>query len=62
MWTIPKEGAPRPAGVFQSDMQATAMHIFSGPVDPTLAVVAVTIEPESGSAAPTMPLVLSAGL
>jgi anti-sigma-K factor RskA len=53
MWVIPKGGAPRPAGLFQSD-GGTAMHILSGPVDmATLGAVAVTLEPESGSAAPT---------
>jgi anti-sigma-K factor RskA len=63
MWTIPKGGSPRPAGVFQSDPQGSALHIFSGPVDTsTLETVAVTVEPESGSATPTMPLVFAAGL
>jgi anti-sigma-K factor RskA len=53
MWVIPKGGAPRPAGLFQSQ-GGTAMHILSGPVDvATLGAVAVTLEPESGSPAPT---------
>ena len=53
MWVIPKGGAPRPAGLFQSQ-GGTAMHILSGPLDVgTLGAVAVTLEPESGSAAPT---------
>jgi anti-sigma-K factor RskA len=53
MWVIPKGGAPRPAGLFQSE-GGTAMHILSGPVDlASLGAVAVTLEPESGSAAPT---------
>ena len=61
MWTIPKGGAPRPAGVFQSDAQGTALHISPGPVDSsTLDAVAVTVEPESGSLTPTMPLVFAA--
>jgi anti-sigma-K factor RskA len=61
MWTIPKGGAPRPAGVFQSDAQGSALHILQGPVDSsTLDAVAVTIEPESGSSTPTMPLVFAA--
>jgi anti-sigma-K factor RskA len=61
MWTIPKGGAPRPAGLFQSDTQGTALHISSGPVDAaSLGAVAVTVEPESGSSTPTMPLVLAA--
>jgi hypothetical protein len=54
MWVIPKGGAPRPAGLFQSESGGTAMHILSGPVDmATLGAVAVTLEPEAGSPAPT---------
>ena len=53
MWVIPKGGAPRPAGSFQSQ-GGTAMHILSGPLDVgTIGAVAVTLEPESGSPAPT---------
>jgi hypothetical protein len=53
MWVIPKGGSPRPAGLFQSE-GGTAMHILSGPVDlATLGAVAVTLEPEAGSQAPT---------
>jgi hypothetical protein len=53
MWVIPKGGAPRPAGLFQSQ-GGTALHILSGPLDVgTLGAVAVTLEPESGSSAPT---------
>ena len=54
MWVIPKGGAPRPAGLFQSDASGTALHLQSGPVDiGATTAVAVTLEPESGSAAPT---------
>jgi hypothetical protein len=61
MWVIPKGGAPRPAGLFQSQ-GGTAMHILSGPLDiGTLGAVAVTLEPESGSAAPTTtPIIIAA--
>jgi hypothetical protein len=53
MWLIPKGGAPRPAGLFQSQ-GGTAMHILSGPLDVgALGAVAVTLEPEAGSSAPT---------
>jgi hypothetical protein len=53
MWVIPKGGAPRPAGLFQSQ-GGTAMHILSGPVDVgSIGAVAVTLEPEAGSPAPT---------
>lgn len=53
MWVIPKGGAPRPAGLFHSDQQGNAIHLERGPVDPNTGAVAVTVEPESGSAAPT---------
>ena len=54
MWLIPKGGAPRPAGLFQATGPGSAFHLLPGPVDvSTLAVVAVTIEPEAGSASPT---------
>lgn len=63
MWIIPKGGAPRPAGLFQSNPSATAFHILSGPVDPaTLGAVAVTVEPESGSSAPTSTPIIVASL
>jgi len=53
MWVIPKGGAPRPAGLFQSQ-GGTAMHILSGPLDVgTIGAIAVTLEPEAGSSAPT---------
>ncbi len=61
MWVIPKGGAPRPAGVFESDASGTALHILSGPVDPTtLGAVAVTVESESGSPAPTTAPIIAA--
>jgi anti-sigma-K factor RskA len=53
MWVIPKGGAPRPAGMFQA-VDGSSVHMFAGSVDPaTIAAIAVTIEPEAGSAAPT---------
>jgi hypothetical protein len=61
MWVIPKGGAPRPAGLFQSQ-GGTALHILSGPVDVgTIGAIAVTLEPESGSSAPTStPIIVAA--
>jgi hypothetical protein len=61
MWVIPKGGAPRPAGLFQSQ-GGTALHILSGPLDiGTIGAVAVTLEPESGSSAPTStPIIVAA--
>jgi len=53
MWVIPKGGAPRPAGLFQSE-NTRALHLLSGPVDlSTVGAIAVTLEPESGSPGPT---------
>jgi hypothetical protein len=53
MWVIPKGGSPRPAGLFQAE-GGTALHILSGPVDlASVGAVAVTVEPEAGSQAPT---------
>jgi len=60
MWVIPKGGAPRPAGLFQSGPQGTAMHILTGAVDSSV-TLAVTVEPESGSPAPTSSVLFSAG-
>ncbi len=61
MWLVPKKGSPKPAGLFQSTGQE-AMNVLEGPVDlKTLQAVAVTVEPESGSAAPTtQPLIVAA--
>lgn len=60
MWVIPKGGMPRPAGLFQSGPQGTAMHILPGAVEPNV-TLAVTVEPESGSPAPTSNVLFTAG-
>ena len=61
MWLIPKVGAPRPAGLFRSNSSGTAFHVLSGPVDlAALGVVAVTVEPESGSPGPTTTPIIAA--
>jgi len=60
MWVIPKGGAPRPGGLFQAGSQGTAMHILPGAVDPNV-TVAVTVEPQSGSPAPTSNILFTAG-
>jgi hypothetical protein len=62
MWTIGKgAGAkPVPAGLFQSDPSGAAVHLQRGPVDPNLGVIAVTLENEGGSQAPTStPLIVA---
>jgi anti-sigma-K factor RskA len=54
MWIVPKQGAPTPAGLFQSDAQGNAVHILSAPVNrAAAAAIAVTVEPDTGSPAPT---------
>jgi anti-sigma-K factor RskA len=59
LWLIPTTGAPVPAGVFQPDARGSATVI-----DPPLPVgleakaFAITVEPESGSSTPTMPIVM----
>lgn len=54
LWVIPKQGAPLPAGLFQSSPQGDAQYLHGGPVDLNAAgAVAVTLEPASGSNAPT---------
>lgn len=53
MWLVPKAGAPRPAGLFQAT-QGKALHRLGRPIDlDDVAAVAVSIEPEGGSPAPT---------
>jgi anti-sigma-K factor RskA len=63
MWVVPKGGgAPRPAGLFQSE-GARAVHILNGPLDVTLlSAVAVTVEPAAGSSAPTTTPIIVAAL
>lgn len=54
MWIIPTAGNPIPAGTFQSEPNATAVHIWPGAVQSAASAVAVTIEPDGGSPQPTM--------
>lgn len=62
MWLIPKDGgAPRPAGLFRSDQDNSAMHLLPQVVNlADIAAVAVTVEPAAGSQAPTLPIVFAA--
>jgi hypothetical protein len=59
MWLIPKGGKPKPAGMFQSSSEGSAMHLQRGPVNDA-AMVAVTLENESGSDAPTSAILFAA--
>lgn len=57
LWLIPAKGNPVPSGLFQSLPDASAVFVRLGSIDPGLtekgAAVAVTVEPEGGSAQPT---------
>ena len=61
LWVISKQGVPQPAGLFQSNLQGYALYLRGGALDMTTAgAIAVTLEPASGSNAPTAtPLVVA---
>jgi hypothetical protein len=61
-WTVPKGGAkPVPAGLFRSDPDGSAIHVWPSPVDVnSLAAVAVTVEDEAGAQVPTPPILIAA--
>jgi anti-sigma-K factor RskA len=52
LWLLPAEGKPVPAGIFEGQPDATAVFVRPGAVTNT-AAIAVTVEPEGGSAQPT---------
>lgn len=61
LWLIPKNGhPPMPAGMFQPDSTGSAM-VMLPPLPAWVEAKAfgVTLEPETGSATPTMPLVMA---
>jgi anti-sigma-K factor RskA len=59
LWLIPTQGAPIPAGVFKPDSRGGATVINPPlPADVEAKAFAITIEPEQGSATPTMPIVM----
>ncbi|HYN15815.1 MAG TPA: anti-sigma factor [Terriglobales bacterium] len=60
LWLVPMRGdKPMPAGTFKPDQKGNAV-VMMPPLSPGVEAktFAVTIEPEGGSATPTMPLVL----
>jgi anti-sigma-K factor RskA len=59
LWLIPTNGAPIPAGVFKPDAHGSAT-VINPPLPAGVAAkaFAVTVEPEGGSAAPTLPIVM----
>ena len=57
LWLIPKQGSPIPAGVFKPNERGNAMVINPPlPAGVEAKAFAITIEPESGSSVPTMPI------
>lgn len=61
MWVIPKGQPPKPAGLFQPDNSGSAVHFVAQDVDvQSAAALAISVEPEAGSAAPsTTPLLVT---
>jgi anti-sigma-K factor RskA len=59
LWLIPTSGAPIPAGVFKPDAHGSAT-VLNPPLPPgtEAKAFAITVEPEQGSSAPTMPIVM----
>lgn len=59
LWLIPASGAPIPAGVFKPDAHGSAT-VVNPPLPSGIEAktFAITVEPESGSTTPTMPIVM----
>lgn len=59
LWLIPTNGAPIPAGIFKPDAHGSATVINPPlPRGVEAKAFAITVEPESGSSAPTMPILM----
>jgi hypothetical protein len=59
LWLIPASGSPIPAGVFKPDARGSALVINPPlPAGVEAKTFAITVEPEQGSATPTMPIVM----
>ncbi|HET9369868.1 MAG TPA: anti-sigma factor [Vicinamibacterales bacterium] len=59
LWVVPPSGAPQSAGLLNVNADGRAAHVTALPNVSTAALVAITIEPQGGSASPTMPIVMS---
>jgi anti-sigma-K factor RskA len=59
LWLIPTNGAPVPAGMFKPDAHGSAM-VINPPLTAGVEAkaFAITVEPESGSSTPTMPIMM----
>jgi len=63
MWIIPKGGKPAPAGLFASDQDGTAVHLYRTSVSLAgTSAIAVTLERAGGVDAPTSQPVIVAAL
>lgn len=59
LWLIPTSGAPIPAGVFKPNAHGSATVVNPPlPVGVEAKAFAITIEPDTGSTTPTMPIVM----
>ena len=59
LWLIPTQGGPIPAGVFKPDVHGSASVINPPlPAGREAKAFAITVENESGSSTPTMPIVM----
>jgi anti-sigma-K factor RskA len=63
LWLLPSNGgSPIPAGTFNPDAGGNASVLMPPlPKDTVAKAFAITVEPESGSTTPTMPILLSGG-
>ena len=54
LWLVPPKGAPQPAGLGRANASGALVHVSQTPVDPNqVAAIAVSVEPQGGSTAPT---------
>jgi anti-sigma-K factor RskA len=59
LWLVPMKGAPIPAGIFKPDAHGSATVINPPlPAGVEAKAFAITVEPEGGSPAPTLPIVM----
>jgi anti-sigma-K factor RskA len=63
LWLVPPTGAPRSAALFRPDENGSSVTVSNVAVDPaTTKAVAVSVEPASGSSAPTTTPIIVAAL
>ena len=63
LWLIPKTGAPEPAGLFRPNADGNVVSLRTTPIDTAqIQAVAVTVEPQGGSSAPTTKPILAVPL